>query len=81
MANKPQDVWYVSYELPPPRGKRPFARGTETFPSEQEAKQFARAKLDHMLNLAAGILNPHLPKRTIAPTQIPEWIEESNEAG
>jgi hypothetical protein len=79
MANKPQDLWYVSFELP--RGKRPFARGTETFPNEREAKQFARAKLDHTLNITAGTLNPHLPKRTIAPMQIPEWIEQPNEAG
>jgi hypothetical protein len=79
MANKKQDLWYVSFELP--RGKRPFARGTETFPDEREAKQFARAKLDHTLNITAGTLNPHLPKRTIAPMQISQWIEESNEAG
>jgi hypothetical protein len=79
MANKPQDLWYVSFELPRER-KRSFARGTETFPNEREAKQFARAKLDHTLNITAGTLNPHLPKRTIAPMQIPEWIEE-NEAG
>lgn len=80
MANKPQDLWYVSFELPR-MGKRPFARGTETFPNEREAKQFARAKLVHTLNIAAGTLNPHLPKRVITPTQIPEWIEEPNNAG
>jgi hypothetical protein len=79
MAYKPQDLWYVSFELP--RGKRPFARGTKTFPNEREAKQFARAKSDHTLNITAGTLNPHLPKRTIAPMQIPEWIEGPNEAG
>jgi hypothetical protein len=79
VANKPQDLWYVSFELP--RGKRAFAKGTETFPNEREAKQFAKAKLGHTINITAGTLNPHLPKRTIAPVQIPEWIEESNEAG
>ena len=79
MANKPQDLWYVSFELP--RGQRTFARGTETFPNEREAKQFARAKLEHTLNIAAGTINPHLPKRIIAPMQIPDWIEELNEAG
>ena len=79
MANKPQDLWYVSFELP--RGQRTFARGTETFPNEREAKQFARAKLEHTLNITAGTLNPHLPKRTIAPIQITEWIDEPNEAG
>ena len=52
MANRPQDSWYVSFELP--RGKRAFARGTETFPNEREAKQFAKAKLGHTLNIIAG---------------------------
>ena len=80
MANKPQGMWYVSFELPR-RGKRSFARATETFPNEQEAKQFARAKLALTLNISAGTLNPHLPKRAIAPIEIPEWLEEPDEAG
>jgi hypothetical protein len=29
-----------------------------------------------MPNVTAGTLNPHLPKRTIAATQILEWLEE-----
>jgi hypothetical protein len=76
MANKPQGTWYVSFELPRQRGKRSSARATETFPNEREAKQFARAKLVRTLNISAGTLNPHLPKRTIAPVQIPEWLDE-----
>jgi hypothetical protein len=28
-------------------------------------------RLVHTLNVSAGTLNPHLPKRTIAPAQIP----------
>jgi hypothetical protein len=39
-----------------PRGKRDSARATETFPSEREAKQFARAKLVDTLNVGAGTL-------------------------
>jgi hypothetical protein len=74
MANKSQGTWYVSFERP--RGKRDSARATETFPSEREAKQFARAKLVDTLNVGAGTLNPHLPKRTIAATQMLEWLEE-----
>jgi hypothetical protein len=27
-------------------------------------------------NVTAGTLNPHLPKRTIASTQILKWLEE-----
>jgi hypothetical protein len=75
MANKSQGTWYVSFELPP-RGKRKRARATETFQSELKAKKFARAKLAKTLNVSAGTLNPHLPKRTIAPMQMLEWLEE-----
>ena len=57
-------------------GKRKRARATETFRSELEAKKFARAKLVDTLNVSAGTLNPHLPKRTIAAAQILEWLEE-----
>lgn len=78
MANKPQGIWYVSFELPR-RRKRSFARATETFPNEREAKQFARAKLAHTQNISAGTLNPHLPKRAVAPMEIPEWLEEPDE--
>jgi hypothetical protein len=74
MANKSQGTWYVSFQLP--RGNRKHARATETFRSELEAKKFARAKLVDTLNVSAGTLNPHLPKRTIAPAQILEWLEE-----
>jgi hypothetical protein len=38
--------------------------------------EFARAKLIDTPNVTAGTLNPHLPKRTIAATQILEWLEE-----
>jgi hypothetical protein len=52
---------------------------TEIFPNEREAKQFAKAKLVDTLNVSAGTLNPHLPKRTIAPAQMLEWLEEPDE--
>jgi hypothetical protein len=31
-------------------------------------------------NVSAGTLNPHLPKRTIAPAQMLEWLEEPDDA-
>jgi hypothetical protein len=74
MADKSKNTWYVSFELPP--GNRPRTRTTETFPDEQEAKQFARAKLNDTVNVSAGTLNPHLPKRIVAATQMVEWLEE-----
>ena len=77
MANRSQGTWYVSFELP--RGKRTLARATETFLNEGEAKKFARAKLIDTPNLTAGTLNPHLPKRTIAKTQMFEWLEEPDD--
>jgi hypothetical protein len=77
MANKSQGTWYVSFELP--RGKRTLARATETFPNELEARKFARAKLIDTPNVTAGTLNPHLPKRTVAATQIVQWLEQANE--
>jgi hypothetical protein len=78
MANKSQGTWYVSFELP--RGRRAHARATETFKNEREAKKFAKAKLVDTLKVSAGTINPHLPKRTIAPTQMLEWLEEPDEA-
>jgi hypothetical protein len=78
MANKSQGTWYVSFELP--RGKRKRVRATKTFPNELDAKKFARAKLTETLNVSAGTLNPHLLKRTIAATQMLEWVEDPDEA-
>jgi hypothetical protein len=77
MPIRPQDSWYVSFEVKrlPPR-KRLFARATETFRSELEAKEFARQKLADTQNITAGTLNPHLPKRVIPPAQLIEWLEE-----
>ena len=81
MAVRPRDTWYVSFEpIKLPTGKRAFSRATETFRSELEAKDFARQKLTETQNVSAGTLNPHLPKRTIAATQMLEWLEEPDEA-
>jgi hypothetical protein len=78
MAGKSKGTLYVSFELGP--GKRTHARATETFPNEREAKKLARAKSAENKNVSAGTLNPHLPKRTIAATQMLEWLEEPDEA-
>jgi hypothetical protein len=75
MADKPQATWYVSFDAGP-RRKRSHARAAETFPNELEAKKFARTKVVDTPNVTAGTLNPHQPKRTIAATQILEWLEE-----
>jgi hypothetical protein len=78
MPYKSQGTWYVSFEGPLGR-PRPHTRSTQTFPNEEEAKKFARAKLAETLHISAGTINPHLPKRTIASTQILKWLEELDE--
>jgi hypothetical protein len=78
MADKSQATWYVSFDEPA-RRKRTRARAAQTFPNELEAKKFARAKLVDTPNVSAGTLNPHLPKRTIAATQMLEWLEEPDD--
>jgi hypothetical protein len=52
---------------------------TETFASEREAKQFAKAKMGPTQNITAGTINPHTPKRTVPPMQVADWVEESDE--
>jgi Myb-like DNA-binding domain len=68
--------WYVSFESKKQVGKRAHARATETFQNEQDAKAFARAKLADSSNISVGMLNPHLPKRTIASSQLLDWLNE-----
>ena len=65
MANKSQGTWFVSFELPT-RTAATARRATQTFPNEEEAKKFARAKLAETPHVSASTINPHLPKRTIA---------------
>jgi hypothetical protein len=71
-------TWYVSFEPKQQRarGKRTHTRLAESFQTEQEAKAFARAKLADSLNVSAGTLNPHLPKRMISSIQLLDWLKE-----
>ena len=75
MPCKRQGTWYVSFETPRDE-KRKFARVTETFASEREAKQFAREKFGPTQKITAGTINPHMPKRTVPPMQVLDWVEE-----
>ena len=74
IAKKSRGTWYVSFETSSPR--RQFARLTETFANEREAKQFAKKKIGAAQNLTAGTINPHQPKRTVPSTQVPDWVDE-----
>jgi hypothetical protein len=70
-------TWYVSFESRDEvSGRRSQARATETFRNERDAKAHARAKLAEGLNVNAGTLNPHLPKRMITSRQILDWLKE-----
>ena len=75
MAGRPQDTWFVSYATSSLE-KRPFARQTEAFKTEQEAKQLAKTRLSLGQTIAAGTINPHQPKRTVTPPQVYEWVDE-----
>jgi hypothetical protein len=68
-------TWYVVFEVPK-TAKRRGRRVSETFENESQAREFAREKTAEGLLVNAGTINPHLPKRVIASTDIQQWIEE-----
>jgi hypothetical protein len=79
MAHDFKNSWYVVVEVPRAAmgSERRIPRGTKTFPSETEAKEFARIQYASGLKINAGTINPHLPKRAIAGTEIHRWLEGS----
>jgi hypothetical protein len=68
-------TWYVVFTVPK-TARRRGRRVTETFENESQAREFARQKTAEGLLVNAGTINPHLPKRVIASTDIQQWIEE-----
>jgi basic membrane lipoprotein Med (substrate-binding protein (PBP1-ABC) superfamily) len=71
------DIWYVSYRsniVPRRDEERRFVRATRKFKDEAEAKRFAEEVIEKGWSAIAGTLNPHTPKKTIASTQILDWI-------
>jgi hypothetical protein len=75
------DYWFVSVEAPRQWrlvSKRAHVRQTKTFPTESEAKQFAKAMLTDGMKIMAGTLHPHQPtRRIIGSSEINQWIEEN----
>jgi hypothetical protein len=74
--------WYVSVEGPSEwrlkSSRAPVPRKTKPFPTESEAKQFAKEMLSDGFRVTAGTLNPHQPRRrTVAASEINQWIEEN----
>lgn len=72
------DIWYVSYRsnitAKRDSGERRFARATRKFKAEADAKQFAQEMIAKGWSAIAGTLNPYTPKKTVASTQILDWI-------
>ena len=72
------DIWYVSYRsnIEPRRDQRErrCVRATRTFKDESEAKRFAQEIIESGWSAIAGTLNPHTPKKTVASTEILDWI-------
>jgi len=72
------DIWYVSYRsnITPKRenGGRRCVRATRKFKAEADAKQFAQEIIESGWSAIAGTLNPHAPKKTVASTEILDWI-------
>jgi hypothetical protein len=72
------DIWYVSYRsnIEPRRDQRErrCVRATRKFKAESEAKRFAQEVIENGWSAIAGTLNPHTPKKTVASTQILDWI-------
>ena len=78
-SDRSKDIWYVSFDL---LGKLRRPRMTETFRNEHDAKEFAKARLtDGCSNVAAGTLNPLVPKRMIASAQLFDWLNEADNRG
>jgi hypothetical protein len=76
MGGDPQMAWYVSYVASGDVSGERVRRATSTFASEREAKNFARAKFDAGdKTLVAGTINPEMPKRVIASSAIPDWLD------
>ena len=71
-------TWYVVFEVPK-TVKRRARRVAETFENESQAREFARQKTAEGLLVNAGTINPHLPKRAIASSDIQRWIEGTRE--
>ena len=78
MTCKPDRTWFVTYHA----RRQQFGwhtRQSEQFASEQDAKIFANDRWVEGLEVTAGTLNPHLPKRFIGSRQIKKWLDEQAE--
>ena len=73
-----KNSWFVSVAAPKQVHGQISARQTETFPTETEAKQFAKEMLANKNKIVAGtLLSAHLPaRRFISGSQLYSWVAE-----
>jgi hypothetical protein len=74
---KVKNHWFVSVAVPKERrGAQMFARRTKFFPTEDDAKQFAKEMLSEKHHVFAGtLLGAHLPvRRLISSSQLYSWV-------
>ena len=79
-----KDHWFVSVEMPKHRqSEQTSARHTKSFPTETEAKQFAKEMLSEKHHkekhyiVAGTLLGAYLPvRRIISGSQLYSWVRE-----
>jgi len=77
LAKVTNNRWYVSATLPKTGKQQRSARQTKGFPTETDAKQFAKAMFFDGYDVIAGTLGPHQPiRRTISAREVYRWVEE-----
>jgi hypothetical protein len=76
VVKKIPNIWYVSVHIPHKEKTGHYSRRSQTFASEAEAKQFAAAEIVTGIEVSAGTINPHVPKRVVGPSEIKKWLAE-----
>jgi hypothetical protein len=73
---KVKNHWFVSVAVPKQGYGQQFVRRTETFPTEDDATQFAREMLSEKHHILAGtLLGADLPvRRIISGSQLYSWV-------
>ena len=73
---KVKNHWFVSVAVPERGHGHRFVRRTETFPTEADAKQFAKEMISEKRRIFAGtLLGVHLPlRRIISGSQLRSWV-------
>jgi hypothetical protein len=76
VVKKPLNTGYVSAYIPDKEKTGYYSRRSQSFTTESDAKKFAAAELAAGVEVSAGTINPVVPKRIIAPSQIRKWLSE-----